>query len=431
MQEINITLPYKFVPRDYQLPMYRELDSGRKRVVKCWHRRAGKDVADLNYMIKEMVRVPENYWYLLPGYGQGRKAIWENKTKDGFPYLGFFPPELVKKIRQNDMMIEMKNGSIFRVLGADDVDRIVGAGPRGVVLSEYSLHKPTTWQYIEPMILEKDGWAIFNGTPRGENHFHELLQMAQNNPAWFSQICTIRDTGVISEDTINQLREAGRPEEIIQQEFYCSFKGSIHGAYYGAIMDKLENDGRITDDIGYDPAKLVHTAWDLGKSDSNAIWFWQFAGNQLNIIDYYENNTKGIGHYATVLKDKGYSYGYHFPPHDIKHDDQFYEEGKTRLSIAAGVGINFADAVPKLSKQEGIEAARVILPRCWFAKTATKQGRQCLKQYRKEYDEKNKCFKEDPVHDWASHGADAFRYLALSADRTTAQATINYDELYA
>ncbi len=425
---MQIELPYNFDPRDYQIPMYAKMDGGIKRAVKCWHRRGGKDVSDLNYMIKEMARVPENYWYILPSYNQARKAIWENKTKDGFPYLGFFPPQLIKRVRHNDMMVEMINGSIFRLLGGDNVDSIIGAGPRGIVMSEYSLHRPSTWQYLEPMILEKDGWAIFNGTPRGHNHFYDLMEMAKNNPRWFAQVCTVDDTGVISMEQIDQLREEGRPEEIIQQEFYCSFKGSIYGAYYGQFMDKAEQDGRISDSIMYDPLLPVHTNWDLGISDAMAIWFWQVYGNQVRIIDYYEASGEGFQHYIQYLASKEYIYGKHFAPHDIKVRE--LGTGKSRLETAAALGLKF-DVVKQIPVVDGIQAVRSILPRCWFAKTkAMKDGIEAMKQYRKEYDEKNKCFKDSPLHDWTSHAADAFRYLAVSVDEALGGEQVNYNILY-
>lgn len=423
----EIILPHNFTPREYQIPMYAAMDGGIKRAVKCWHRRGGKDVSDLNYMIKEMVRVPENYWYVLPSYNQARKAIWENKTKDGFPYLGFFPQKLVKRIRHNDMMVELVNDSIFRLLGGDKVDSIVGAGPRGIVMSEYSLHKPSTWQYLEPMILEKDGWAIFNLTPRGHNHAYDLVEMAKENPRWFWQICTVDDTGVVSKETIDNLREEGRPEEIIQQEFYCSFEGSIYGAYYGRIMTQLTKDGRISNDVGYEPLLPVYTAWDLGVSDSTAIWFYQISVNQVRIIDYYENSGEGIPHYVKELRKKDYVYGKHFAPHDIKVRE--LGTGKSRIETAKSLGLEF-EVVPSIPIEDGIEAVRSLLPRCWFAKASLKDGIESLKQYRKEYDEKNKSFHERPLHDWTSHAADAFRYLAVSIDQAHPSTSFSYDELY-
>ena len=423
----EIELPYKFDLRPYQIAQYEAMDNGIKRVVKCWHRRAGKDLTDFNYMIKEAMRIKDNYWYVLPEYGQARKAIWENITKDGRKYLSYIPDALIKRKQEQQMFIELKNDSIIRLIGGDNVDKIVGAGPRGIVMSEYSLHKPSTWQFLEPMILEKDGWAIFNGTPRGHNHFYDLMEMARDNPRWFAQVCTIDDTGVVSAETIEQLREEGRPEETIQQEYYCSFQGSIYGAYYGQFMDKADKEGRISDNHSYDSLLPVHTNWDLGISDAMSIWFWQVHGNQVRLIDYYETSGEGFQHFIQLLASKGYVYGKHFAPHDIKVRE--LGTGKSRLETAAALGLNF-DVVKQIPVVDGIQAVRSILPRCWFAKTKCQDGIEALKQYRKEYDEKNKCFKDRPLHDWTSHASDSFRYLAVCVDEVLKATTIDYNDLY-
>lgn len=427
---IDVDIPYNFDLRPYQLAQYKAMDNGIKRVVKCWHRRAGKDLTDFNYMIKEAVTTKDNYWYVLPQYGQARKAIWENMTKDGRRYLSYIPDAIIKRKREQDMMIELINGSIIRLLGGDDVDTLVGAGPRGVVMSEYSLHKPSTWHYLEPMIIERNGWVIFNGTPRGHNHFYDLMEMAKGNPDWFWQICTVDDTGVVSEEAIQKMRDEGKPEENIQQEYYCSFQGSIHGSYYGPIIADLEKNGQVSDDVLHDVNLQVHTHWDLGMRDSTAIWFYQQSANQIRVIDYYECSGEGLQHYIQVLESKrindGYKYGRHYGPHDIKVRE--LGTGKSRLEVAASLGLIF-DVAKSIPVVDGIDAVRSVLPRCWFNKKKTKMGFEALKQYRKEYDEKNKCFKSHPLHDWTSHAADAFRGLAISAD-SNSNGSINYYELY-
>lgn len=430
---MTLTLPYNFTPRDYQLDQYDALDSGILRVVKCWHRRAGKDLTDWNYLIKRAVQDAGAYWYVLPTLKQGRKAIWEGYTKDGQRYLSFIPDQLVVgKPNNQEMMIKIHsmggNESIIRIVDALP-DKNVGAGVKGVVFSEYSLMRPSIWQYIEPMLMENGGWAIFNGTPRGENHFYEMLKMAENNPRWFAQIVTIDQTGIITEEQINHLREEGRPEEIIQQEYYCSFEGSISGAYYAREMAQAKKDGRITS-VHYDPNYLVNTAWDIGIGDSTAIWFYQEVDGMYHIIDYEEHSGYGLPKYAEILAQKGYSYGLHIAPHDGKIRDSWATSFKpeTRLAEAKKLGINFTIA-PDVGVDDGINAARMLIPKCKFDMNKCSDGIYCLKQYRREFDEGRNVFKLKPVHDDTSHGADAFRYLALGHKKTQRK-TVDYHALY-
>lgn len=408
----EISIPY--TPRDYQLDMWKARHSGIKRTLKVWHRRAGKDLDDLAYTIDQMIRYPNIYWHCFPEYTQGRKAVWENMTVDGTPYLDLFPKELIKGINHHEMRVELKNGAIFRLVGGD-VNRLVGAGPRGVVMSEMSLHKPSTWDYIEPMILEKGGWAAFNGTPRGENHFHDLKKMAEKNPDWYVDIKTVDDTGVITQEQIEGMRKMGKSEEHIQQEYYCSFQGSIEGAYYAQQMRDAENSGRITD-VPYDPALPVDTYWDFGHRDSTAIWFVQSerSGMTHRCIKYYENNNKNLTHYVNYvhkLRDSGWTFGNHESPHDGNHAD--FKTGKTIQQLARDLGLNF-NVQPRTNNLIfDLEKVRAILPKCYFDAVNCKEGINCLKQYRREYDESKKIFKDKPLHDWASDGADAFRYFAV------------------
>jgi hypothetical protein len=425
---VDITLPYNFSPREYQLPQYEAMDKGILRVAKCWHRRAGKDLCDWNYMIKRAAAEPGAYWYMFPSLRQGKKALWEGFTKTGIRYLSYIPAPLINKINNHEMVITLMNGSIIRIVDGQP-DKNVGAGPKGIVFSEYSLMRPSVWQYIEPMLLENGGWAIFNGTPRGENHFHQLVKMAKNNPRWFHQICTIEDTGIISLEQIEQLREEGRPEELIQQEYYCSFAGSILGAYYSKPMAELSRSGKIKS-ITYDSNYLVYTAWDIGIGDATAIWFFQEINEEIRLIDYEEHSGWGLPKYAELLTQKPYNYGLHIAPHDIKTRDGWGSSYKpeTRLEQAKKLGITFT-VVPKYSIEDGINAVRTTLPRCVFNIDNCKDGIEALKQYRCEFDEKQHIFKKSPLHDWTSHGSDAFRYLATGF-RGSKKKKVDYYSLY-
>lgn len=406
----QIILPHNWRPRPYQLPYWNALESGIKRAVHVWHRRAGKDLVDFNWSVTQAFERKGVYWHVLPQYNQARKAIWEASTRDGRSYIDHIPPQLIARRNNQEMMIEFVNGSIWRLIGSDAVNKIVGAGPVGVVMSEYSLQNPLAWDYIQPMLMENDGWAVFNFTPRGENHAFDLFNMAMENPKWYAEKLTIEDTDVVTLEQIDELRAEGKDEDHILQEYYCSFEGSITGAYYSQQMKDAKAQGRITA-VPYEPSLLVNTAWDLGMADSMAIWFFQqYPGGKVAIIDYYENSGEGLPHYKQVLNDKRYAYGRHIGPHDLKVRE--LGTGQSRLEMAENLGIRF-ELAPNIPKLDGINAARSFIPKCWFDAEKCHHGINALRQYRKEWDEDRQVFKQHPLHDWSSHGADAFRYLAV------------------
>lgn len=407
--EKEITIPYKFTPRDYQIPLISCIDKGYKRAVCIFHRRAGKDKTLINLITKEALKRVGVYYYLFPTYKQGRKIIWQGIDKAGMKFTDHIPEEIRKRTNDQEMMIELRNGSIIQIIGTDDIDRIVGTNPVGCVFSEYSLQNPKAWDLLRPILAENEGWAVFNYTPRGKNHGYELYEMAKDNPKWFAEILTVDDTKAISLEAIEEERLAGMDEDLIQQEFYCSFEAAIQGAYYAKQINKANEENRITN-VPYVENIPVHTVWDLGVGDSTAIWFIQLVNQEIRVIDYYEAQGEGLPYYAKVLDERGYKYGGHYAPHDIQVREM--GSGLSRLETARSLGINF-QVVKNISIDDGINAARVIFNRCWFDKEKTKQGVNCLVNYHKEYDEKRKEYKNIPYHDWSSHGADAFRYLAV------------------
>lgn len=425
----NIVLPYKYQPRLYQVPLWRHFqgnDEG-KRGVAVWHRRAGKDLFAINMIQTKVMERVGVYWHMLPTYKQGRAIVWNGFTRDGRKFLDHFHPKLVANQNNTNMTVTFANGSIYQVVGTDDVNSLVGTNPVGVVFSEYSLHDPAAWDYIRPILAENGGWALFIYTARGKNHGYKMLEMAKNNPRWFQQVlvagsgpeCTKRPDGtpVISDEVIDEERKAGMPEEMIQQEFKCSFEAPLVGAYYGSQMMTALNAGRITS-VPWEPKLPVHTAWDLGVGDSTAIWFIQRYGMEERVIDYYENSGEGLLHYAKVLRgqtDDGkhradYMYGVHYAPHDIEVRE--LGTGKSRLETAKAMGIRFK-VVHKAEVDDGIEAVRNLIPSCWFDEKRCERGIEALRQYRKEWDDEHKCFKSTPLHDWTSHGADGFRTYAM------------------
>jgi len=406
---MEIQVPDNWRPRDYQLDLWKYLENGGKRAVAVWHRRAGKDLLSVNWCVTAALKRKGLYWHLLPTYNQGRKIVWDGMTRDGRSFLEHFPKELWANVNNTDMRLELKNGSIYQVVGTDNVDRLVGSNPVGVVFSEYSLQDPRAWDLVRPILAENGGWAMFIYTARGRNHGYDLFNMANRNERWFCQRLSVDDTAVLNQEAIDEEREAGMPEELIQQEFYCSFDAPLVGSYYGSLMAKALAEERIKN-VPYEPRLEVHTSWDLGMGDSTAIiWFQQF-GNEYRIIDYYENQGEGIPHYVKIVREKDYIYGRHIAPHDIKVREM--GTGKSRFEVARDLGLRF-DICPNIQIDDGIEAARSIIPRCYFDEKKCTILVEALRQYRKDYDEKNKVYKNRPLHDWSSHGADAFRYLAL------------------
>jgi hypothetical protein len=409
----EVKLPHNFEPRDYQMPLWSYLENGGKRAVAIWHRRAGKDLTALNFCVTSMIERPGLYWHLLPTYNQGRKIVWDGMDKTGRPFLDAFPKELIKGNPNNtDMKLELLNGSMYQVVGTDWVDRLVGANPVGCIFSEYSLQDPRAWDLIRPILLENGGWALFVYTPRGKNHGYKLMQMAKANPKlWFSEMLTINDTGVITQEQISDERQSGMSEELIQQEFYCSFEAGIPGAYFSIQVVAAKN-GRRFGRVPIHSDVPVDTYWDLGMDDSMSIWFAQDIGREIHLIDYLEGAGEGLPYYAKELARKGYLYGRHVAPHDIKVRE--LGSGKSRRESARNLGIDFQIAKKVKYKEDAINAARNIFSQCWFDSVRCARGIDALENYKKDYDDKKKVFMATPVHDWAAHGADAFMTMACS-----------------
>jgi hypothetical protein len=330
-------------------------------------------------------------------------------TRDGRKFIDHFPKEMWEAVNNTEMRLTLKNGSIYQVVGTDNVDRLVGANPVGVVFSEYSLQDPRAWDYIRPILAENGGWALFIYTARGRNHGYDLLNMARRNEKWFQQTLSVDDTRAISQEAVEEERQSGMPDEMIQQEFYCSFDAPLVGSYYGNAMARLLADGKITG-VPYEPRLEVHTSWDLGMGDSTSIIFFQRHGGEIRIIDYYESSGEGLAHYVKILKEKEYIYGEHIAPHDIQVREM--GTGKSRLEVARELGIRFRVAA-NLRIDDGIEAVRTTLPKCYFDEKKCSHLIEALRQYRKDFDEKNKVFRDRPLHDWTSHPSDAMRYLAV------------------
>lgn len=404
----------RYKPRDYQLPILDALfNKNYRRVIAILPRRAGKDITGFNAAVRQLLLKPCIVYYIFPTYSQGRKVLFDGITNDGYRIIDYYlPEELVEQKNIQEMKIKLKNGSLFQIVGSDNIDSLMGTNPTMLIFSEYALQSPNAYKLLRPVLTYNDGKALFLSTPRGRNHLYDLYQIAQHNKdQWFSYLLTVEDTKHISLDEIERERREGiMSDDLILQEYYCSFAAGIEGAYYTKYIDKLKLNNQIGS-VPWEPSMMVNTAWDIGVRDSTSIIFFQIIGPTLHIIDFYEKSKEGLEHYAKVLEAKGYLYNKHIAPHDIKVQE--FGSGITRIAKARQLGIRFTVA-DDISIVDGIEAVRSLLPRCWFDETKCSQLIKALENYRQEYDNKKMVYKAHPLHDKNSHAADALRYLAVS-----------------
>lgn len=415
----TISLPNSWQPRWYQRPLWNYLENGGKRALGIWHRRAGKDDVLLNRTAVAAFERPATYWTALPEYAQARKALWNAVD----PHTGkrridqAFPQELREATNDQEMFIRFKNGSTWQLVGSDRYDSLVGAGVAGVTFSEFALANPSSWGYIRPMLEENNGWAAFITTPRGNNHAKSMFDLAKTDPRWFAEVLSVNETGALNSA---QLAEAlaeyqalygidfGRA--MFEQEYLCSFSGAMVGAYWGAEVNKAEREGRITQ-IEIDPEHPVHTAWDLGKAVNNPIWCFQVIAGRPVIVDFYQPESDDLADWVKWLDDKGYN-GTDFVPHDIIATE--WGSKRTRLEILQGMGRR-PKRLPMVSVADGLQAGRVTINAASFADTPRVQaGLDGLRNYRRDWDDERKTFRETPVKDWAEHIGSAFRYLSLA-----------------
>jgi len=411
----EITLPNNWRPREYQEPFWRAMEGGTRRAVCVWHRRAGKDLTAIHYCATQAFQRRGLYWHLFPTYNQGRKAIWEGMDKDGTPFLEAFPEGTWYRKRDDDMTLWLQGGSKYQVVGTDHIDRLMGANPIGVIVSEYAIQNPAAWELISPILTENGGWAVFVYTPRARNHGYHLYKYAQDHPdTWFSELLTVDDTKSVNEDVLAEEKDR-QVREFFEQEYYCSFNAALVGSIYGDTLEWLYEHERIGV-VPRKPEKVVYTGWDLGIGDSTAIWFAQQVGRETRIIDYYEKSGEPIDHYVKVLRDKGYIYGDAYLPHDAGS-----RELGTGLTIeeqlrSLGVRCRVSGKFP-ISDQHA--AVRTFLRGCFIAEKECERGIQALREYVKQAIENERgpdgevLYRDRPLHNWASHGASALATLAL------------------
>ena len=421
--EQNITLPWQWQARDYQQEFMNYMFTGgnfpeRKRAIPIWHRRAGKDSCMLNTLaVASQMRVG-TYWHLLPTLNQGRKVVWNGVDGKGRRMIyQAFPPPLVGSTNENEMVLKLQNGSFYQVVGSDNYDALVGTNPLGVIFSEWALANPAAWNFVRPILAENGGFAVFITTPRGKNHAYQMYEMAKRSAGWFTSLKTVNDTfredgtPVIPLSAIQDERDEGVPEEVIDQEYYCSFEGINHENIYGKILVRLAPTHQIS--FEWDPAQVVFTAWDIGRRDATAIWFYQIVRDEIHVIDYIEGTGGDVDTWLEELEKYPYNYGTPALPHDAKAKT-FATRYSPQERFIQRKFIPYI--VPNISISQGINAVRAILPQVYFnvSNANVRKGLEHLGAYQYEYDEKTKTFALTPLHNHHSHGSDAFRMLALS-----------------
>lgn len=412
-------IPHNWKPRPYQMDLWDYLAGGGKRALVFWHRRAGKDEVALHWSACSAFMRPATYWHMLPEAAQARRAVWEAiNPHTGVRRINEVFPDFVRegKAREQDMQVRFRSGSSWHLVGSDNYNSLVGSPPAGVVFSEWALANPSAWPYIQPILEENGGWAAFITTPRGKNHAYSMLEMGRQR-GWFTQVLRADETGVFTDEQLQGIEaeligtyghDMGRA--MFEQEYLCSFDAAVLGSYWGAELALAEREGRIGDHP-VDPSLPVHTAWDLGVGTHLPIWFWQAAGGRIRVVDYYQSQDGSIETAAAAIVSKGYQRGHDYVPHDAKARD--IGTGRTRVETMIRAGLR-PRLVADHSVDDGINAARLTIGRTYFHEPACKDGIEALKAYRRNWDEKLRTLSDRPVHDWASHPADAYRYLSMA-----------------
>jgi hypothetical protein len=359
------------------------------------HRRAGKTVAAINDLIRAAVTSKSQmplYCYISPYRSQAKSIAWD--------YLKHFSATCAASTNESELTVDMINGSKIRLFGADNADAMRGLGFDGIFMDEYGDFKPSVWgNVIRPALSDRQGWAVFGGTPKGKNQFWEIKQTAERlRDEWFLLELPASKSGLLPEGELAAAK-AQLSKDQYDQEYEISFEASIMGAFYGVEMREATDTGRITR-VDYQLEVPVHTAWDLGYRDDTAIWFYQVIRGEIHVIDYYAVSGANIAELAAVVTGKPYAYGKHYLPHDARAKT-LAASGKSVIEqMAEHLGINNMAIVPDLSVQDGIQAVRMMLPYTWFDEDKCSEGIEALRQYQREYDEDKKAFRQTPRHDW-------------------------------
>ena len=399
---MHIEIPYE--PRELQRKLHNQMALKRWGVVVC-HRRFGKTVWAINHILRAALMCEKNnprLAYMAPTYRQAKNVAWDYIKE----YAGKIPGV---RFHETELRCDLPTGARISLLGAENPDSLRGIYLDGCVMDEVADMPENVFpEVLRPALSDRKGFCIFLGTPKGHNAFYEKYEEAVANDDWLAAVYKASETGILDQEELDAAKVMMSSDQYAQ-EFECSWNANVPGAVYGKELEEAQADGRITN-VPYNPASKVNTFWDLGVGDSTAIFFTQNIGRAVHVIDYYEARGEGLPHYCKVLSSKNYLYGEHNAPHDIEVRE--LGTGKSRREIAWDLGLNFR-VVPKLPIEDGIHAAQMLMPRLYFDREKCKYGLECLRQYHRAYNERTRSFRATPVHDYSSHAADAFRYLAV------------------
>jgi len=410
-------------PYSHQLRMFKAVQEG-KNILSIIHRRSGKDICCLQlWLLRALTRIGTHV-YLFPMYSQARSVLWEGLDFDGKPFISEIPTCLIAKKNEARMTMELINGSKLVLAGSNNTDSLMGTNPVTIIYSEFSLHHPLARQYLNPIIVQNKGIEIINSTPRGKNHLFDLYEAVKDNPKYHIEHLSVEQTfkhdgtRIITDEDIKDIKSRGMSDELIAQEFYCSFDSGNMGAYFTRETSDMDREGRIGT-LKPNPNLPLHSCWDLGASDQTVAWLYQLEGRYINLIGCVHSSGQGLKFYLdhadSLRKQWGCNWGNHWMPHDVTQKNQNWELAESRLMLARKAGW-FFQITPKLSVDDGIEALRFIFPMIKVDKSCS-MGIRAMREYRREYDELGACFRQKPVHDWTSNFVDALRYLAVNYRR--------------
>ena len=410
----TVTIP-AITPRDYQLGAFQYFDDTTKpgmRSVECWSRRMGKDLVYMNVACKASFQRKGLYVHFLPEFAHARRTIWDGFTNEGDRLIDVsFPKEIRKNINEQEMRIELKNGSVWQLGGSDQYNRWIGGNPIGLVYSEFAVAHPKGWELMRPVLKLNGGWAAFISTPRGYNHFYQLLELAKTRPDWRWSHQNAVDVGLMTTDDIQEEIADGMPEELARQEYLCDFSAANVGAILGRYIEAADKEGRLTSNV-YDPSLPVIVSCDIGFRDTAAFWFWQVRPDGLGLIDYIEDNGLDAAEWLERLADTRYKIDTLHLPHDARAKTFATRHSVVEQFLKSGIARKI-EVVPQVKTQDRINAARTVLPTCHFDHAACAQGLIALREWSYAWSDVSRTFQKEPKHDWASHGADGFTYGAL------------------
>jgi len=405
MTEQVVETGYK--PRPQQRQIHTAVAENRFVVVVA-HRRMGKTVAAINQLIHSALqceRPNPRFGYIASTYGQAKRVAWD--------MLCDFTRPLNPTVNISELRVDFF-GRRIQLYGSDNAETLRGQYFDGIVIDEIADQNPKIWnEIIRPALADRHTpeaptWALFLGTPKGANHFKDFRDRAEKEPGWRLLEFKASETGLLRQEELDAARL-----EMGQSKYLQDFDAPIEGAYWASIIKDLP--ANRFQEFPEDHLCKTYTAWDLGVGDSTAIWVCQVAGQEKRLVNYYENHGVGLDNYVRWIKENGYAQAEHILPHDVEVRE--LGTGKSRKEALQDLGLNI-QVCPRISVDDGIQAVRRTLPFCWFH-PRTKQGLDALKNYRREYDEKRNVFYDKPLHDWSSHGADAFRYLAVGLNTTS------------